>query len=41
MADKVFVDTNVLLYSSEDLQENQKLEDLRIVNPFRTGPAAL
>ena len=26
---------------SEDLQENQKLEDLRIVNPFRTAPAAL
>jgi predicted nucleic acid-binding protein len=26
---------------SEDLQENQELEDLRIINPFRTAPASL
>jgi len=44
MSDKFFLDTNIFVYTfdsqtdilySEDFQANQKIESIKIVNPFQ------
>ncbi len=39
-ASTVFVDTNVLLLT-QDLQHDLRVDKLRILNPFRSGPEVL